>query len=139
MEDKVGPQRAERLRSPDEEYDEAFNLNDPAGVASFYVEDAVMVSPDGVFFGRPAIEKRYAEDVFQKKRCQNHVSTVQRIFAVGSEVCSVGKWSCTAHDQNGVPKELRGYYSMIRVCEGETWKIRISTYNISPTPAAKTA
>jgi hypothetical protein len=40
---------------------EAFNKNDASAVAALFTEDAVLVAPDGMFFGRQAIEKRYAD------------------------------------------------------------------------------
>jgi hypothetical protein len=46
--------------------DEAFNKNDAAALAALFTEDAVYVVPEGLFCGRQAIEKRYA-DVFQRR------------------------------------------------------------------------
>jgi uncharacterized protein (TIGR02246 family) len=45
--------------------DEAYNKNDAGAVAALFTEDAVLVAPDGMFYGRQAIEKRYA-DTFQR-------------------------------------------------------------------------
>ena len=53
------------------------NKNDAGAVAALFAEDAVLVAPDGMLFGRQAIEKRYA-DTFQQspitsfigQRCQ---------------------------------------------------------------------
>jgi uncharacterized protein (TIGR02246 family) len=47
--------------------EEAFNRNDAGAVAALFTEDAVLVAPEGLFFGRQAIEKRYA-DVFRRWR-----------------------------------------------------------------------
>ena len=44
--------------------DEAYNKNDAAAVAALFTKDALLVEPDGLFSGRQAIEKRYA-DTFQ--------------------------------------------------------------------------
>ena len=48
-----------------QELDEAYNKNDAAAVAALFTEDALLVEPDGMFSGRQAIEKRYA-DTFQR-------------------------------------------------------------------------
>ena len=45
--------------------DEAYNKNDAAAVAALFTKDALLVEPDGLFSGRQAIEKRYA-DTFQQ-------------------------------------------------------------------------
>jgi hypothetical protein len=41
--------------------DEAYSNNDASALAPLFTEDAVLVVPDGMFFGRLAIEKRYVE------------------------------------------------------------------------------
>jgi ketosteroid isomerase-like protein len=38
--------------------DEAFKKNDAGALAALFTEDAVLVAPDGMFYGRQAIEKR---------------------------------------------------------------------------------
>src|SRR5215469_10409140 len=43
--------------------EEAFTNKDAAAVAALFTEDAVLVSTDGIFSGRQAIQKRY-EDTF---------------------------------------------------------------------------
>ena len=52
--------------------DEAFNKNDAAALAALFTEDAVYVVPEGLFSGRQAIEKRYA-DVFQRWHPTNFI------------------------------------------------------------------
>ena len=41
--------------------DEAYNKNDASAVAALFTEDGVLVVQDGMFCGRQAIEKRYAD------------------------------------------------------------------------------
>jgi Domain of unknown function (DUF4440) len=45
--------------------DDAYNNKDAEAAAALFTEDAVLVTPDGMVFGRQAIEKRYA-DTFQR-------------------------------------------------------------------------
>jgi hypothetical protein len=40
---------------------EAFTNKDAAAVGALFTEDGVLVAPEGLFFGRQAIEKRYAD------------------------------------------------------------------------------
>jgi hypothetical protein len=44
--------------------DDAYNRNDGEAAAALFTEDGVLVTPDGMVFGRQAIEKWYA-DTFQ--------------------------------------------------------------------------
>ena len=55
----------------------------------------------------------------------------------GNDVWESGEWSCSIEDQNGVPKQLKGYWCSVKVREGDTWKIRLST-NIPAAVAAGT-
>jgi hypothetical protein len=43
--------------------DEAYNNNNAAALASLFTEDAVLLAPDGMFFGRQAIEKKVCRRV----------------------------------------------------------------------------
>src|SRR5260370_39942713 len=97
-------------------YEEAFNRNDAAAVGARFTEDAVQVASEGVFFGRQAIEKRYAEQVFQQWHCNNHITKTEQVIAVGTEICSVGEWSCN---------------------DGDTWKTRMTTFNLVPPAETK--
>jgi hypothetical protein len=52
--------------------DDAFDSNDAAALAPFYAEDAFLVAQEGLFDGRKAIAKYWA-DLFQKIRFRNHL------------------------------------------------------------------
>ena len=114
--------------------EEACNRND-AAVAAVFTEDAVQVAPEGLFSGRPAIEKRYA-DVFQRWHLTNYISKRDQLNAIGNEAWAVGEWSCTLEGQNG-PVQVKGYDSGIYVRDGDTWKIRMATFNVAPPAATK--
>jgi hypothetical protein len=81
--------------------------------------------------------KRYAEQVFQQWRCNNHVLKTDQVIAVGNEVCSIGEWSCTVQDQSGGTIQVHGYYTDVNFREGDTCKIRISTFNLAPPAETK--
>jgi hypothetical protein len=96
--------------------DEAFKNNDAGAVAALFTEEGVLVASDGMFFGRQAIEKRYA-DTFQRWP----ITTFS------------GQRSClNAIDNAAGPKFERGYWSAIYVREGDTWKIRLLTISDAP-------
>jgi hypothetical protein len=84
--DTVDPQIAQQIRALNIKYDEAYNRNDAAAVAALYTEDAILVTPRGTIFGRQAIDKLYAEYVFQQEQSTNHVTKVDRVVVVGNEV-----------------------------------------------------
>jgi uncharacterized protein (TIGR02246 family) len=64
--DTADRQIAQQIRAAAKKYDEAFSKNDAAAMAALFTDDAVQVAPDGVYYGREAIEKRYAEMVFRQ-------------------------------------------------------------------------
>jgi uncharacterized protein (TIGR02246 family) len=70
MKDTADPQIAQQIRERGKKYDEAFNKNDATAVAALFTEDALQVTPDGLYSGRQAIEKRYAE------QCRTGVSPI---------------------------------------------------------------
>jgi uncharacterized protein (TIGR02246 family) len=110
-----------------QKYDEAFNRSDSGGLGGLYTDDAVRVTVHGTFSGRQAIAKDYAERAFQRYQSNNHVLKVDRVNAVGNDVCVSGKWSCAFHDTDGRDKHIDGHYSWVLVHEGDTWKIRRDT------------
>ena len=118
-------------------FDEAFNRSDAAAIAATFTEDAIQVAPEGVFSGRQAIEKRYAESVFQQWHSSNHVGKILELITVGNGICSVGEWSSNARNSNGSTTQANGCFSTVLVREGDTWKIRISTFNFALPSAAK--
>jgi ketosteroid isomerase-like protein len=135
------PQLRQQLAVKSKKFDDACNNNDAAAVAAFFTEDAVLVADTGPIYGRQAIEKSYA-DMFQKWRVSNHISKRDQysphiIGTAGDEAWSNGEWSLTLQDhQDGGPIQRKGYWSSVDVREGDAWKDRMQTWNITPPPAA---
>jgi len=46
---------------------------------------------------------------------------------------ATGQWTATVKGQNWGPVDVKGYWSVIR--EGDDWKIRNLTFNVTPAPA----
>jgi uncharacterized protein (TIGR02246 family) len=113
--------------------EEAFNKNDASAVAALFTEDAVLVAPDGIFFGRQAIEKRYA-DMFQQSPITTFCGQHSQLNAIDNAVWSVGKFWSTHQTHTG-PVFVHGYSSAIYVREGDSWKIRMLTLSQHPEPA----
>ena len=121
-------------------FDEAFNNSDAAAVAALYTEDAVQVTPQGPVFGREAIEKLFT-GIFHQGHYSNHLNkddqgSPHMIGTAGDEVWRTGEWSFTVQGKSGDPIKLKGYWSAINVREGDTWKIQMLTFNVTPPPAA---
>jgi uncharacterized protein (TIGR02246 family) len=133
QQDTVDSQLAQLIRLLAVKFDEAFNNGDASALAAFYTDDAVYTTADGTTFnGRQAIESKYALLDFQHDHCTNLLTKVERIIAIGDEVGSIGTWGC-AFQWNGDTKHVEGHYSTILVRQGDTWKIRKSTFDKSKT------
>jgi Domain of unknown function (DUF4440) len=155
--DTVDPQLRQQLDARGKKFDEAYNDNDATAVADLFTEDGVFVTDKGPIYGRKAIEKYYA-DRFQEwhfskapfrggmhqpveeqyrpdhlGKCDQ--SSPHAIGTAGNEVWEIGEWSQTIQGQNGDPIQLKGYWSTIDVREGDAWKTRMMTYNITPAEA----
>jgi uncharacterized protein (TIGR02246 family) len=131
------PQLRQRLVTLIKNYDEVFNKNDAPALAVFFTEDAVFVTETGPIYGREAIVKHFA-DLFQKVHFSDHLGKPDEysphiIGTAGNEVWASGGWSTTIKGQDFGPSEIKGYWSVIR--EGDDWKIRMLTTNVSPPPA----
>jgi uncharacterized protein (TIGR02246 family) len=131
------PQLREKLIAAIKKHTDALDKNDAAAIAANFTENGVFVTPERTFFGRQAIEKHYADDFKQQIRTSNNTAPVDEdspyiIGADGKEMWATGKWSCTVQGQNFGPLEAKGHWSVIR--EGDDWKIRMLTYNVTPAP-----
>jgi ketosteroid isomerase-like protein len=138
--DKVDPQIAEQIDALRKKESDAYNNGDAAALAALYTEDAAEVTDRGPANGRQAIEKLHADDL-QKVHVSNHLITVDQdsphiIGTAGNEIWATGGWSETLQGKNFGPIQLKGYWSTIDVREGDTWKIRMLTYNLAAAPAA---
>jgi uncharacterized protein (TIGR02246 family) len=125
----------EQLGALGQKIKEAYANNDAAALAACYTWDAIIVTPQGPVYGRDAIENWYA-DQLEQSHPKNHIDKVDPdslrfIGTAGDAVWANGELSETIQDPNGGPIEVKGYWSNIFVREGDTWKIRFDTYNIT--------
>ena len=134
--DTVDTQIIEQLAALDQEYDEAFNNGDAGAMAATFTEDAVLVNDTGPVYGREAIEKHYA-DLFKQVHFSNNIGerdqySPHTIGTAGNEIWENGDWSLTYQVDGGGPVQLKGYWSAIRVREGDAWKTRMEMSNVAP-------
>jgi uncharacterized protein (TIGR02246 family) len=114
----------------------AFNRQDAAGLGALFAEDGIRVTPQGIIRGRDAIQ----ED--SKKRFQSrfHDLSITPLIAraLSDTIWEAGEWTMKIGDQ-----QVRGYFSMTLVREGNSFTIRDDTFNIAapaapgPQPASK--
>jgi quercetin dioxygenase-like cupin family protein/ketosteroid isomerase-like protein len=138
---KPDPQLRERLVARIKAHTDALDKNDAAAVAANFTEDGVNVEQDGTTFGREAIQKLWA-DRFQNVHFSNNLVTVDEdsphiIGTDGKQMWATGAWSATIKGEKFGPTQIKGYWSVIR--EGDDWKIRMLTSNVTPAPAAPAA
>jgi ketosteroid isomerase-like protein len=134
--DTPDPQLREKLVAAIKKHTDALDKSDAAAVAANFTEDAVNVEQDGPTFGRAAIEKLWA-DRFQKVQFSNNIVTPDEysphISADGKLMWATGTWSATIQGKGWGPKDIKGYFTVIR--EGDDWKILNLTNNVTPEPA----
>ena len=127
----VDPQTALQIRTLASKYDAAFNRHDAAAVATLYTDDVVFETPNGTFNGRQGIEELFAKHYFEESHSRNAVTTVKEVIADGNEVRATGIWSDTFEDASSGILNADGTFSWVLVDEGDTWRIRESTFEIT--------
>ena len=134
------PQLRQQLDGQIKSYGEAVCNNDATAMAALFTEDGVFVTDKGPVYGRQAIEKWYA-DIFKEFHNKNFVAKADRhsphvIGTAGNEVWHNGEWSETIQPEGSEVIHLKGYWSAVSVREGDTWKDRMLTWNVTPPPAS---
>jgi ketosteroid isomerase-like protein len=103
---------------------EAYNRKDVDAMAEAFTEDAVRVTPSGIFVGREAI-RRNLQDVVN---LDLHDYSVERNVSrsSGNFVFNAGEWQAKLGDQ-----PLHGYYTAIVVRDGDTARIMEETVTVA--------
>jgi uncharacterized protein (TIGR02246 family) len=135
--DTPDPQLRQKLIDVIAKHADAINKNDAAAAAACFAHDAVYVTDRGPVNGREAIEKWYA-DLFKKVQYTYYVITIDQdsphvISTVGNEIWAAGGWSSTIKGEKFDPRQIQGYWSVIRA--GDDWKIRMLSSNSTPESA----
>jgi uncharacterized protein (TIGR02246 family) len=129
--DTLDAETAQQVRALASNYDAAFNRQDAVTVAGLYAKDAVFNTPEGTFQGRQAIEELYAKHYLGEVHSKNVVTVVNEAIAAGNEVRATGKWSDTFEEPSTGTIHTEGTYSWVLIHQGDTWRIRESTYDIT--------
>ena len=132
----VDAQTVQQLHAIGSKSDEAFKKGDAGARAALFTEDAILLGPNGPIKGGLKILYGSVQKVHFIEN--NKIDDSPHVIGTsGNDVWESGEWSCSIEDQNGVPKQLKGYWCSVKVREGDTWKIRLST-NIPAAVAAGT-
>ncbi|MFL6824886.1 MAG: YybH family protein [Bradyrhizobium sp.] len=119
----AGGELFEKMQS---EFAEAYNRKDIGAMAALFSENAVRITPAGIFLGPDAIG-RELERVVVELGLHDYsvVRTVSRLE--GGMVFNAGEWRARLGDG----QQFRGYYSALLVREGDAVKIFEETVNVA--------
>ncbi len=117
-------------------HNKAMQARDAAGVAALYSEDVIFLSPDGPVYGRSAVEKMCA-GIF-KVLVTMEPAKLDKAIMVGDALrVRTGSYSAVIQSPSG-PMPVKGYWSTTDVRDGDSWKIRMETDNVTmPPPPAE--
>ena len=108
------------------EFAQAYNRKDIPAMAAFFSENAVRITPAGIFRGRDAIGRELRRVVVELGLHDYNVPrTVSRLE--GGMVFNAGEWQARLGDG----QQFRGYYSALLVREGDAVKIFEETVNVA--------
>jgi ketosteroid isomerase-like protein len=103
---------------------EAYNRKDVEAMAAAFAEDAIRVTPSGIFQGRDAISRNLQEALNLGLHDYSVERTVSR--SIGNFVFNAGEWRAKLGDQ-----PLHGYYTAIIVRDGNEAKIMEETVTLA--------
>jgi ketosteroid isomerase-like protein len=119
----AGGELFEKMQS---DFATAYNRKDVAAMAGYFSENAVRITPAGIFRGRDAIARELQRVVnelgLRDYSVQRTVSRLQ-----GGMVFNAGEWQAKLGDGQA----LRGYYSALLVREGDSVRIFEETVNVA--------
>jgi ketosteroid isomerase-like protein len=123
IEPSAGGELFEKMQS---QFAEAYNRKDVPAMTAFFSENAVRITPAGIFRGREAIGRelqRVSVDLGL------HDYSVKRIVSrsQGNMVFNAGEWQAKLGDG----KQYHGYYSALLVREGGEVRIFEETTNVA--------
>ena len=94
------------------------------------------VTPDGILYGRAAIEKNLEEGL---KVFSGISLKLDQVHVLGSgAIEATGTWAGILQSPNG-PVPVNGYWGVTDVRDGGTWKADLDVYNMASPPAPQEA
>ena len=105
-------------------FSEAYNRGDVDAMAAAFTEDAVRVTPSGIFKGRDAIRRSFQEAL--KLGLHDHSAEILVSRPEGALLFNAGTWQAKLGDQ-----PFHGYYSAIVVQQDGQFKILEETVTVA--------
>jgi ketosteroid isomerase-like protein len=105
------------------------NEHNADAVAGRYWDDAIDISPSGIASGRPAIERRLAEEF--RMIGTDFAETIDRAHLSGAAGWFIGHWSVTSLF-GGTPHRITGYVAAVLERRNDIWKARLHITGIYP-------
>ena len=138
--DAPDAQTTQKILAIAKAYEEGESKNDPAAIAALFTEDAIFVANTGPVNGRQAIQNWYTE-LYKGWHPKNFMikfdgDAPHLIGTDGNTLWATGEWSETGQGKTGEPTPVKGYWGIIYTRQGDDWKIRMLTSNVTPPPAA---
>jgi hypothetical protein len=88
------------------------------------------VTPDGLVYGRAAIEN----DLVEMFRVMTDVAIkVDQVKVSNGAILESSSWAATFNGPTG-PVPIKGFWGTTEVPDGGTWKPRLDTFNMSQPP-----
>jgi uncharacterized protein (TIGR02246 family) len=112
-------------------YDENYNRQDAAAMASLYATDGVLVSPGGPLIrGRSALQAYYKERFASGAR--NHESKVTEAHAMGDGGYGLGAFSVNTPQPGGGTKRLAGNIAYVYTHAADGWRLQAVVPSVPP-------
>jgi len=108
------------------------NEHDARAVAARYWDDAIDISPSGTASGRPAIERRLADEF--RMSGTDFAETIDRAHISGATGWFIGHWSVTRLS-GARPHPITGYVAAVLERRNDVWKARLHVIGIYPAEA----
>jgi len=105
-------------------YDATYGEKSPAGMASLYARDGILVSPSGAIIrGRDALQAYYVKRF--ASGAHGHAIKILEVHPSGEGGYSIADFSVTSPDAKGVMQEVKGHIVAIYQHDADGWHLSL--------------
>lgn len=113
-------------------FQDIYNKKDAAGLATLYMDDAVLVPPGPIATGKQSVEQAWRATLDTGRTGLKF--KIQQIHAEGDLVWSVGQFTVMSPDEKGTLQERQGNFAHVYQWQGNELKFRVHAFNFLPSP-----